>query len=173
MLRIAKENKIDVIRQVSEGKMDAIVVSQTNLVDEIVLSMHQRGITSCIKRGFVDKRADNTTVPFDIMFTLAIAAKMKVHSSLSDIPHALKDHKTICGLGYSMYDTNRSIGAGLMSEGTIRALLGKYAHEEFIEGYIKTVQENIMPKMNISPTYVFCQRGNVVDDHTQKEAAAR
>lgn len=120
-------------------------------MDDIILAMHKNGMTNCIRDGFGDRRADNTVVPFDLTMMLAIAAKMRVHSSLTDIPYALTDHRTICELGYSMVDTDRDIKSGLMSEGTVRHLVGKYSSDEFLAGYNRTVQTHIMPRMDIRP----------------------
>ena len=149
MLRISKKDKGSIIRKIHTGEIDKVELSTTSLIDDIILSMHRNGILDCVKTGFGDKRKHNTVVPFELILTLATAAKMRVHTSLSDIPYALTSHQAINELGYSLWNTNRDIGAGLMSEGTIRALIGKYNPIELIEGYNLTVQNHIMPKMKI------------------------
>ena len=89
MLKIAhKIEKEDILQKIREGKIDAVASSKPRLVDEIILSMKKNGIISLLEKAFLDKRADNTTVPFDLTLTLAIAAKMNVHTSLTDIPFA-------------------------------------------------------------------------------------
>lgn len=148
MLRISKENKAAVLEQVRMGNIDAASLSVSGLVDDVIRAMKKNNILDCLVEGFEDKRADNTTVPFDIVMALAIAAKMRIHSSLSDIPFALTDHRTICELGYSMVDPD-GLENGLMTEGTIRHMIGKYEPQELFTAYNKTVQQHIIPKQDI------------------------
>ena len=93
MIRIVKQNKESVIRKVQNGSIDAIALSTSNIVDEIVLSMHKNGMTECLTNGFPDKRA-SSAVPLALTLLLAIAAKMKIHTSLTDIPCAITDHRS-------------------------------------------------------------------------------
>ena len=74
---------------------------------------------------------------------------MKIHTSLTDIPYAIMDAEVLAALGYSLWDTERDLEKGLMDEGAIRHLLGKYECSEMIEGYNQCVQEHILPKMGI------------------------
>ena len=149
MIRISREEKQDVLRRIREGKISAAVLSSSSLIDDIILAMHRNKVIDCLKQGFKDKRADNTTVPFDLVFALAIAAKMKVNTSLTDIPFALTDHRTISELGYSLWGTERDIKEGLMTEGEIRFLVGKYSANELIDAYNHTIQEHIFPKKSM------------------------
>lgn len=152
VLRCCKNNKESVLEQVKNGKLDAIALSTTNLVDDIILSMHTQGILDCLTQGIQDKRKHNTTVPYNVIWASAVAAKMKVHTSLTDIPYAITDHRVLGELGYSLYDDSGGIGQSLMNEGSIRFLLGKYTPEDLITGYNNTVQNYIMPKMDIPDT---------------------
>lgn len=152
MLRICKHNKQSVIEQVRNGSLDAVALSSSNLVDDIILAMHTSGILDCLAQGIKDQRKHNTTVPYNVIWTAAIAAKMKVHTSLTDIPYAITDHRVLSELGYSLYDTFGQIGEALMTEGSIRFLVGKYSAEDFIAGYNRAVQEYIMPKMDMKPS---------------------
>ncbi len=152
MLSVSKKiEKEDVLERIRAGKIDAAALSRSSLVDDIILAMKRHGIISCLESAFPDKRADNTAVPFDLLFSLAIAAKMRVHTSLTDIPFALTDHRTIAELGYSLWDTNKDIGKGLMTEGSIRFLVGKYTSDDFLNGYNGFVQKQICPKMDLEP----------------------
>lgn len=151
MLKCCKSNKNSVLESIKNGKIDAVSLSSTNLVDDIILAMHTHGILDCLNVGIPDRRKHNTTVPYDIIWTSAVAAKMKVHSSLTDIPYAISDYRVLAELGYSLYDDSGGIGQSLMNEGSIRFLLGKYATDDFVEGYNNTVQNHIMPKLNIEP----------------------
>ena len=76
---------------------------------------------------------------------------MKVQTSLTDIPFAINDHKTLAELGYALIDTEGNLKSGLMQESSLRFLLGKYNPEMLINGYNNTVQKNIFPLLDISP----------------------
>ncbi len=152
MLRLCRNNKQSAIEQVRNGNLDAITLSSSNLVDDIILTMHTNGILDCLEKGIKDQRSHNTTVPYNIIWAAAIAAKMKVHTSLTDIPYAITDHRVLSELGYSLYDTFGQIGEALMTEGSIRFLVGKYSAADFIDGYNGVVQEYIMPKMDMKPS---------------------
>lgn len=82
MLRACKENKQNVLENIRIGNIDAAALSTTSLVDDVIMAMKRNGILNCLIEGFEDKRADNTTVPFDVVMALAIAAKMRVNTSL-------------------------------------------------------------------------------------------
>lgn len=152
MLRICRNNKQSVIEQVRNGSLDAVALSSSNLVDDIILAMHTNGILDCLQQGIKDQRKHNTTVPYNMIWTAAVAAKMKVHTSLTDIPYAITDHRVLSELGYTLYDAFGQIGGALMTEGSIRFLVGKYSAEDFIDGYNRTIQEYIVPKMDMNPS---------------------
>jgi len=149
MTRIVQLEEKSILGKIRNGEIDAAMLSTTSLVDDIILTMHEKEILPCLKDGFLDKRADNTTIPFYLVMALAIAAKMRVHTSLTKIPVALTSHRTICALGYSLWDNKRDLKRGLMSEGALRFIIDKYTHEDFITGYIDTVQKHIMPKLDL------------------------
>lgn len=151
VLRSCRENKASVLEQVRAGKIDAIALSSTNLVDDIILAMHTNGLLDCLGKGITDKRRHNTTVPYNVIWASAIAAKMKVHSSLTDIPYAISDHRVLAKLGYSLYDDSCGLGQSLMTEGSIRFLIGKYDADDLISGYNDTLQHHIMKKMDMIP----------------------
>ena len=149
MLRCCRSNKTSVLEQIRAGRIDAVTLSSTNMVDDIILAMHTHGILRCLEHGIKDVRSHNTTVPYSIIWDAAIAAKMKVQSSLTDIPYAISDHRVLSELGYSLYDTSDKLGEALMTEGSIRFLLGKYQPEDFVDGYNQSVQRYIMPEMDM------------------------
>ena len=109
MVRVCKENRISVLEQVRNGKLDSAMLSSTNLIDEIILAMHDNHLLSKISESIPDLRAPNTVIPYDVVWASAIAAKMKVHTSLSDIPFAISDHRTLAKLGYALVDTDDGI----------------------------------------------------------------
>lgn len=150
MIRICKENRISVLEQVRNGKLDNAMLSSTNLIDEIILTMHDNHLLSEIGKSIPDLRASNSVIPYDVIWASAIAAKMKVHTSLSDIPFAISDHRTLAKLGYALVDYEEGVYTGLMREGSLRFLLGKYTQQMLIDGYNQAVQKYILPKLDLS-----------------------
>lgn len=150
VIRVCKENTQSVLEQVKQGKLTAAVLSTTNLIDEIILTMYTHNILSVIDKSIPDLRAHNTTIPYDLIWASAIAAKMKVKTSLTDIPYAITDHRTLAELGYTIIDTEDGLEQGLMQEGSLRFLIGKYTPELFIDGYNKAVQQHIMPLLDLN-----------------------
>lgn len=49
VLRCCRENKASVLKQVRAGKIDAIALSSTNLVDDIILTSLDKGIQPIVK----------------------------------------------------------------------------------------------------------------------------
>jgi hypothetical protein len=111
--------------------------------------MKELGVTEELGHIVVDKRKPNAVIPLNFIWILSIAAKMKIHTSLTDIPYAIMDAEVLSELGYSLWDTERGLEKGLMDEGTIRHLLGKYEQNEMVSGYNQCVQEHILPKMRM------------------------
>ncbi len=177
MLRISKEDKQNILRRLYAGEIDAMSLSTSSLVDDIILSIHNHGLVDCLKDAIPEKRADNITVPLHMVFLLAIAAKMRTNTSLTDIPFALQDHRTICELGYSMYTTKGNIDKGLMREGTIRHLIEMYQRGELISLYNKIVQNYILPKMDIDSNIHILDctkvRVNLKNEHYEKSGIVR
>lgn len=151
MIRLCKHNQDNVIKKVRNGQIDALVLSSTNLIDNIILEMNNHKIFDCLKNNIPDLRAKNTIIPYELIWTSAICAKMKVQTSLTDIPFAIHDHKTLAKLGYTLIDTNGNLKEGLMQEGSLRFLLNKYDFSLFIDGYNNTVQKGILPLLDIVP----------------------
>jgi len=104
MLKVCRNDKESVLEKIRAGKIDAVVLSTTNRVDDIIYIMHTNGILSCLESAIADRRSHNTTVPYSIIWASAIAAKMKVHTSLTDIPYAITDHRVLGEMGYSLWN---------------------------------------------------------------------
>lgn len=151
MIRLCKHNQDNVIKKVRNGQIDALALSSTNLIDNIILEMNNHRIFDCLKNNIPDLRAKNTIIPYELIWASAICAKMKVQTSLTDIPFAIHDHKTLAKLGYTLIDTNGNLKEGLMQEGSLRFLLNKYDFSLFIDGYNNTVQKGILPLLDIVP----------------------
>lgn len=151
MIRLCKYNQDSVLDKVRNGELDAVALSTSNLIDDIVLEMNKLKVLDCLKDNIPDLRAHNTTIPYNLIWASAIAAKMKVQTSLTDIPFAINDHKTLAELGYTIIDTEGNLKNGLMQESSLRFLLGKYNPDLFVNGYNDTVQKSIFPLLDISP----------------------
>lgn len=148
MLTICKNNKAEIKKLIENKGLSNIVISNTNLIDDIILAMARDGIINCLDNGFCDKRRHNSFIPFKLIIALAVAAKMKIHTSLTDIPSAIQDHRVLAELGYNIVLNNKE---ELFTEGTIRYLLNKYANEDFVCYYNTVVQKHIMPLKAIRP----------------------
>lgn len=151
MIKICKENKKSVLRKIYTGAFDNVAASVSNLVDDIILSMHKSGILACLANKLPDKRAHNTTIPFELVMALSVAAKMKTNTSICDVPYAITDHRVLAELGYNIIDTEKDLKAGMMTESSLRFLFGKYEAKELFKSYNEVVQEQIMPKLNYKP----------------------
>jgi hypothetical protein len=149
MIQIAQENKEKVLAAIQQGRIDAADVSQPNFIDGIMLKMQELGVVGEMCHIIEDKRTPNAVIPLEFIWVLSIAAKMKIHTSLTDIPYAIMDAEVLSSLGYALWDTDRDLEKGLMTEGAIRHMLGKYEQNELITGYNHCVQCRILPKMDI------------------------
>ncbi len=160
--------------EIRKGRADAAEVSTGNFIDSIIRKTHAMGITEKFRYVVADKRQRNRQIPFDIIMTLSIAAKMKQHTSLTDIPYAITDAQTLAQLGYSMWDNERDLETGLFDEGTLRNILGKYQENEFIEGYNRCVQEHILPHVGAQADIhiLDCTKLDVNLDNTNYEGSS-
>lgn len=151
MLNFCGLNQENVIRKITNGEFDNVAISESNLADDVILSMYNLGILEYFEYEFDDKRR-GSTYPMELIMVLAIAAKMKIKMSLSDIPYAIQDHRVLAKLGFNIKDTEGSLKDGLMRESSLRRLLGKYDASELFSAYNETVQKYIMPKFEVPPT---------------------
>ena len=78
MIQISTKDKERVLEAIRKGTIDAADVSFPNLIDAIILKMKQEGILELLEKAFSDKRSDNKNIPFHLILTLAITAKMKI-----------------------------------------------------------------------------------------------
>lgn len=151
MIRLCKYNQTNVLDKIRKGELDSVALSNSNLIDDIILEMSNSKILDCLKYNIPDLRAHNTTIPYDLIWASAVAAKMKVQTSLSDVPFAINDHRTLAKLGYTLIDTEGNLKHGFMKESSLRFLLDKYNSQMFLDGYNNTVQKGILPLLNIVP----------------------
>lgn len=151
MIQISAKDKGKVQEAIREGKIDAADVSYPNLIDAIILKMKQEGMLELLGKAFLDKRSDNKNIPFHLILTLAITAKMKIKTSLTDVPFAITNAETLSEIGWNIWDNERGLEEGLMSEGALRNLIKKYRWEEWIQAYNDYVEGQVFRKAKITP----------------------
>ncbi|MHC6181044.1 transposase [Clostridium sp. JNZ X4-2] len=155
MLQLSKNDKSKVLGAIKSGNIDAADVNFPNLIDTIILKMKNIGLISKLAESFKDKRKQNKHIPFDILIALAITAKMKLKTSLTDVAFAVTDCELLSELGWNMWDTDRNLEEGLFAEGVMRNLIDKYGStekNEFIKSYNHYTQNVVLPSLNISPS---------------------
>ncbi|WP_297430703.1 transposase [Clostridium sp.] len=151
MIQFSKKDNEKILKAIKEGKIDSADISFPNLIDTILLKMKELGLLGKLPKAFKDKRMKNISIPLDNILSLSIAAKMKLKTSLTDIPFAVTDGELLSELGWNLWDTDRKIEDGLLEEGVIRNIVTKYEAQEFIESYNNYVQNIVMPELNITP----------------------
>ena len=151
VVRMCQQNKASVAQKFKSGQLDMCALSKTDFVDEIILAMNKCGILQCLEDGLDDKRASNTSVPFKLILANAIAAKMKVKTSLTDVPTAISDHRVLAELGYALIDTSSDLRNSIMRESGLRYLLDRHLADDWFGGYNRVVQNHIMPFLDIYP----------------------
>ena len=151
MLQICKNDKEKVFEAIRTGQIDAADLSFPNLIDDIVLTMKQKGLTDLLSSALPDKRRDNKHIPFDILLCLAVTAKLKRKTSLTDVPFAVTEAELLSELGWNLRDNERDVNEGLFSESVMRKLLSKYTSDEWVSFYNEYVQEHLMKKLDIQP----------------------
>ncbi len=151
MIQICRKDKEKVYNAIRTGKIDAAEMSFPNLIDDILLTMKKRGLTDLLSASLPDKRKDNKHIPFDILLCLAVAAKLKLKTSLTDVPFAVTEAELLAELGWNIWDNERDINEGLFSESVMRKLLAKYTSDEWISFYNTYVQKYLMKKLDAQP----------------------
>ena len=151
MIQICRKEKEKVYQAIRTGKIDAAEMSFPNLIDDIFLTMKRKGLTEPLSAAIPDKRRDNHHIPFDILLCLAVAAKLKRKTSLTDVPFAVTEAELLAELGWNLWDNERDVNDGLFSESVMRKLLAKYRSEEWIRFYNDYVQKYLMKNLDIQP----------------------
>lgn len=151
MIQICRKDKEKVYEAIRSGKIDAAEMSFPNLIDDILLTLKRRGLTDLLSQVLPDKRRDNSHIPFDILLCLAIAAKLKCKTSLTDVPFAVTEAELLAELGWNIWDNERDVNEGLFSESVMRKLLAKYKSEEWVCFYNDYVQKHLMKELDIQP----------------------
>ena len=140
MMQICHEDKMKVYEAIQSGHIDAADLSFPNLIDSIVLTMKRHGILAPLSEALEDRRRDNHHIPFDILLALAVTAKLKLKTSLTDVPFAVNDAELLAELGWNVWDQDRDVNDGLFSESVMRKLIAKYSSDEWVAFYNRYVQ---------------------------------
>ena len=64
--------------------------------------MLNEGLVKKLEDAFADKRGENTYIPLYIILILSIAAKMKLKTSVTDIPFAVNDGELLSAIGWNI-----------------------------------------------------------------------
>lgn len=151
MIQICRKDKEKVFEAIRSGKIDAAEMSFPNLIDDIILTMKRRGLINPLANALTDKRRDNHHIPFGILLCLAVAAKLKRKTSLTDVPFAVTEAELLAELGWNLWDHERDVNEGLFSESVMRKLLAKYNSEEWVSFYNRYVQEHLLKELDLQP----------------------
>lgn len=151
MIQICHEDKEYVYKAIQAGNIDTADLSFPNLIDNIVLTMKHHGLLAPLVLLLEDKRRDNHHIPLDILLVLAVTAKLKLKSSLTDVPFAVNDAALLAELGWNVWDTGRDINDGLFSESVMRKLVAKYSSEEWVSFYNRYVQDILKETLGVQP----------------------
>lgn len=177
MIQICKKDKEKVYDAIRAGKIDAADMSFPNLIDDIILTMKKKGLISLLPCALKDKRRDNHHIPFDILLCLAVAAKLKQKTSLTDVPFAVTEAELLAELGWNLWDNERGVNEGIFSESVMRKLLAKYTSGEWVSFYNCYVQEHFMKKLDVQPCIhiLDCTKilVNPENDHYENSSVAR
>ncbi len=151
MIQLCRKDKEKVYQAIRFGNIDATDMALPNLIDDIILSMKKHGLLEMLPSALPDKRRDNHHIPFEILLCLAVTAKLKIKTSLTNVPFTVSDAELLAELGWNVWDNERNLNEGLFSESVMRKLLSKYSSEEWICFYNSYVQKHLMPKLDIKP----------------------
>ena len=146
---ISSKNKERVLEGIKKGLIDKADLSFPNLIDDIVLTMKRNGLLEILEKPLPDKRRVNKNIPFHLLLTLFVTAKMKIMSGLSDVPFAITSAEMLSEIGWNIWDNERDLEEGLMTEGALRNVVGKYKADELVPAYNTYVQDYVFPAMNI------------------------
>ena len=135
MVQISKKDKEKVLESIHSGEIGTAGLTMPALADSVVLAIKHHGFLELLNDAFKDKRSDNLHIPSNILLILAITAKPRQKTSLTDIPFAVTDTGLLAELGWNAWDYGCNVNDGLFSESVIRKLVRKYNSEELVHFY--------------------------------------
>ncbi len=151
MVQISKKDKEKVLEAIYSGEIDTAGLAMPALADSVILAMKHHGFLEPFNEAFKDKRRDNLHIPSNILLSLAITAKPKQKTSLTDIPFAVTDTGLLAELGWNAWDYGRNVNEGLFSESVMRKLVKKYNSEELVSFYNHYVQDYVLENLGVQP----------------------
>ena len=151
MIQLSQENREEILKNIEVGNIDSAGVSFPNFIDTILIKIKDMGLIDKISNSFEDKRKGNLKLPLSILIALAIAAKMKLKTALTDVPYAITDAEALSKFGWNIWDTERNLEDGLFAEGVMRNYIKKYESEEFIQYYNTYVNEEVLETLEERP----------------------
>ena len=134
MIHIRKKDKEKVLEAIYPDTIDTAELALPALAGSVVLAMKHHGFLKPLNDAFKAKRSDNLHIPSNTLLILAITAKPKQKTSLTDIPFAVTDTGLLAELGWNAWDYGCNVNDGL-SESVIRKLVRKYNSEELVHFY--------------------------------------
>lgn len=141
-MKLYTKNTPKVQEKLKKGEIDRISFALGGFTDDVLKEMFQLDLIDLLVESFPDKRADNSTIPPQALLVLATAAKMKRMCAVTDIPHAVTSPELLDQLEYNLCEI-KDENNDLMTEGAIRAYIGKYTPEELLESYNRLAGEVI------------------------------
>lgn len=113
-------------------------------------------VLNAIRKGHIDAadylediRRDNSHIPFDTLMVLTIVAKLKLKTSLTDVPLAVTHAELLAELGWNIGDNERDINGGLFSEGVMRKLLARYSSQDWVDFYNHYVRDSLLETLRV------------------------
>ena len=146
-----QKDKKYVKKNLKQGKLDDLVISNPNLTDSIILTMFKNGYLSGLEDSFLDNRRDNHSIPLETFLILGVASKLNLQNALSNIPYAINDTELLNKLGWNEVIKDDFLDKGIMSEGSIRSLIDKQDAEYFSKGYNNYVKNHVLGKLAERP----------------------
>jgi len=146
-----KKDKRYVKRNLKQGNLDDLVISNPNLTDSIILTMFKKDYLSGLEDSFLDGRRNNSSIPLETFLILGVAGKLNLQNALSDIPYAIRDIDLLNKLGWNKLIKEDFLDKGIMSEGSIRSFIEKQDAEYFSKGYNNYVKNHVLPKLSERP----------------------
>ena len=138
MIHIRKKDKEKVLEAIYPDTIDTAGLALPALAGSVVLAMKHHGFLKPLNDAFKAKRSDNLHIPSNTLLILAITAKPKQKTSLTDIPFAVTDTGLLAELGWNAWDYGCNVNDGLFSESVMRKLVRKYNSEELVHFYKNT-----------------------------------
>jgi hypothetical protein len=100
MLRISKANQEAIREKIRAGRIEGAAPGRENFVDIIIKKMNALGVIDDLKYVIADQWAGNAHIPLELLRALGIDAKLKVKTSMTDIPYAVKDTQLPADFGF-------------------------------------------------------------------------